>query len=108
MHVLLQIHGLVWGLVVILFILSYLLTEQKVWSMILRTAYLVMIITGVVMLFLIHFPLVPTIKGVLSFALIGLMEVAMGKRKKKESSWIFLVLIAVLLILILLMGYHVI
>lgn len=60
------------------------------------------------MLFLIHFPLVPTIKGVLSFALIGLMEVAMGKRKKKESSWIFLVLIAVLLILILLMGYHVI
>ncbi|MET1248591.1 DUF1516 family protein [Sporolactobacillus sp. STCC-11] len=108
MHTLLLIHGLVWGLVVIFFILSYLFTAQKVWSMILRTAYLVMIITGVVMLFIIHFPLMPTIKGVLSFALIGLMEVAMGKRKKKESSWLFLVLIAVLLIVIVLMGYHVI
>ncbi|MCO7125544.1 DUF1516 family protein [Sporolactobacillus shoreicorticis] len=108
MHTLLQIHGLVWGLVVIFFILSYVLPDQKIWSMILRTAYLVMIITGVVMLVLIHFPLMPTIKGVLSFALIGLMEVAIGKRKKKEISWFIPVLIAALLLVIVFMGYHVI
>ncbi|MCL1631342.1 YisL family protein [Sporolactobacillus sp. CPB3-1] len=108
MHALLQIHGLVWGLVVIFFILSYVLPNQKIWSMILRLTYLVMIVTGIAMLFLIHFPLMPTIKGVLSFALIGLMEAAMGKRKRGESSAVLLILIAALLIVIVLMGYRVI
>ncbi|MCO7175082.1 DUF1516 family protein [Sporolactobacillus kofuensis] len=108
MHALLQIHGLVWGLVVILFIFSFMFSQQKAWSMGLRLTYLVMIITGVWMLFLIHFPLMLVIKGVLSIGLIGLMEMALGKRKKHERTGIFLVLIAVFLILILLIGYHVI
>ncbi|GAY74801.1 uncharacterized protein UPF0344 [Sporolactobacillus inulinus] len=108
MHSLAQIHGLVWGLMVILFLLSYLFYQQKVWSMILRLTYLVMIGTGIAMLFIIHFPFMLVVKAILSFALIGLMEAALGKRKKQQPAGLLLVLSAVFLIVILLIGYRVI
>lgn len=108
MGVLLHIHSGVWGIMVLLFILSFAFYHQKVWSMILRLSYLVMIITGVWMLALIGFPAMLILKGILAVVLIGLMEMALAKRGRQQSATLLLVLLAVDLIFILLIGYRII
>lgn len=107
-EVVLQIHSGVWGILVLLFIFSFAFYRQKGWIMGLRLSYLVMIITGIWLLFLIHFPIMFLLKGVLAILLIGLMEMVLGRRKKQKSTVPFLVLLAIDLILILLIGYKII
>ncbi|TGA97986.1 DUF1516 family protein [Sporolactobacillus shoreae] len=106
-HILFQIHSSVWGIMILLFIISLIFYRQKIWSMILRLAYLVMIVTGVWMLTLHHFPALYDIKGVLAILLIGLMEMALGRRQKQKSVSLILVFAAIDLILILLIGYKI-
>lgn len=107
-HVLLEIHSGVWGIMILLFILSLVFYRQKGWSMALRLSYLVMLVTGIWMLILHHFPALYDVKGVLAILLIGLMEMALGRRQKQKSTTLILVFSAIDLILILLIGYKVI
>ncbi|MCI1859381.1 MAG: DUF1516 family protein [Sporolactobacillus sp.] len=105
---LLQIHSSIWGVMVVLFILSYFFYWKKGLAIGLRLSYLVMIVTGVWMLAQIHFPGRLILKGILAIILIGLMEMALAKRKKQQPAVLFLVIGAIDLILVLLLGYHVI
>lgn len=105
--VLLHTHSGMWGVMVLLFILSYIFYQQKGWSIALRISYLVMLATGIWMLSLIGFPWKYDLKGVLALVLIGLMEATLSKRKKGESTIFQWVLLIVILVLILLLGYGV-
>lgn len=107
-HVLLQIHSITWGVMVILFVVSLIAYQQKIWSMLLRLSYIVMLITGIWMLIRIHFPVVYDIKGVLALLLIGFMEMALGRRQKQKSVVLSLLFVFVDLIVILLIGYKII
>ncbi|RYM01721.1 DUF1516 family protein [Sporolactobacillus sp. THM7-7] len=106
-NVLLHTHSGMWGVMVLLFILSFAFYQQKGWSMALRLAYLIMLATGIWMLTLIGFPWKFILKGILALILIGLMEATLGKRKRRESTLTLWILIIVILIVILLLGYEV-
>ncbi|MFT8317676.1 MAG: DUF1516 family protein [Sporolactobacillus sp.] len=106
--ILVGVHAYVWPLMTILFIVAVLLPRQKAWSMILRLAYLVMIISGVWLLAMYHFPAMLVVKGILAIVLIGLMEMSLARRGKRQSVALFLVLTAIVLVIILLIGYRVI
>ncbi|RYL95060.1 DUF1516 family protein [Sporolactobacillus sp. THM7-4] len=105
---LLHIHSSMWGIMVLLFILSYAFYRQKGWSMALRLAYLIMIVTGSWMLTLHGFPWKFVLKGILALVLIGLMEMTLAKRRKRESTFLMWILLIVILMVILLIGFEVI
>ncbi|RYL94062.1 DUF1516 family protein [Sporolactobacillus sp. Y61] len=107
-EILLHIHSGVWGIMILLFILSFAFNRQKGWSMALRLTYLIMLVTGVWMLVLIHFPILFVIKGVLALILIGLMEMALAKRNRHQSAVWLMILFVIDLIFILLIGYEII
>lgn len=102
------VHAYVWPIMTVLFIVAVLLPQQKAWSMILRLSYLVMIISGVWLLAMYHFPAMLVVKGILAIVLIGLMEMSLSRRSKRESATLFLILSAIVLVIILLIGYRVI
>jgi Protein of unknown function (DUF1516). len=106
-HVLLQIHNITWMAMAVLFIISLIAYRQKAWSMVLRLAYVIMLVTGIWMLIRIHFPVVYDIKAVLALLLIGFMEMALGRRQKQKSIVLILLFAAIDLILILLIGYKI-
>ncbi|WKB35633.1 DUF1516 family protein [Terrilactibacillus sp. S3-3] len=106
--VLIHTHSGMWGVMVILFILSIILFRQSIWRMLLRLAYLVMIVTGIWMLILQHFPGAFVLKGILALILVGMMEMALARRRKEQPSVLLWVLLAVDLIVILLLGYKII
>lgn len=105
--ILLHTHSGMWGIMVLLFILSFAFYQQRGWSMGLRLAYLVMIVTGVWMLALKGFPWLFILKGILALILIGMMEMTLSKRRRKESTFLMWILIVVVLLVILLIGYGV-
>lgn len=107
-HVLMQIHNITWIVMAVLFLASLIAYRQKVWSMVLRLSYVVMLVTGVWMLIRIHFPAVFVVKGILALLLIGLMEMALGRRQKQKSVILSLLFVVIDLLLILLIGYKII
>ncbi len=96
-----------WGIMVLLFILGFAFYRQRGWKIGLRLAYLVMIVTGVWMLALKGFPWLFILKGILALILIGIMEMTLARRKRKEPTFFMWLLIIVILIVILLIGYGV-
>lgn len=107
-HVLLQIHNITWMAMAVLFVISLIAYRQKAWSMVLRLSYVVMLVTGIWMLIRTHFPVVYDIKGILALLLIGLMEMALGRRQKHKPVALSLLFVVIDLILILLIGYKII
>ncbi|MTT30924.1 DUF1516 family protein [Terrilactibacillus sp. BCM23-1] len=105
---LLTIHGYSWMILAVLFLLTCLFSRQKLTAMILRLFYLVMIITGVWMLILYHFPITPIIKLFLSLILIGFMEMIPARIRRGQSTTVLWILFGIDFIVILLMGYRVI
>jgi peptidoglycan/LPS O-acetylase OafA/YrhL len=102
-------HASSWVILVILFVLSFFLTKNKVLPMILRLFYLIMIVTGGIMLFgqggydgAFH------LKALLAIILIGMMEMVLARRKKGKNALPFLIVLIVLLVVVVLIGYDVI
>ncbi|GGL49762.1 DUF1516 family protein [Sporolactobacillus putidus] len=106
-NILLHTHSGMWGIMVLLFILSFAFYRQRGWNMGLRLAYLVMLVTGVWMLALKGFPWLFILKGILALILIGMMEMTLGRRRRKEPTFFMWILIIVILAVILLIGYEV-
>ncbi|WP_062197576.1 DUF1516 family protein [Massilibacterium senegalense] len=113
-----MLHGHVtgWALLIILFIVAGILAKKgnekgtKVVQMIMRVLYLVVIATGVGIIFSANYgsliaPL--TTKIVLAIVLIGLMEMTIPKMKRGENTGLFWVLSFVIFGVILYLGYNV-
>jgi hypothetical protein len=104
MDLLLKLH-MMWGGMVILFILSIVLRGQKITPMLLRFSYLVMLGTGIGMLFHLKFPLMYVVKGILAILLIGVMEMILGKAQRGERTLPLWILFAILIVLVPAIGY---
>lgn len=115
-----MLHGHVtgWVLLVILFIVAGILAKKgnekgtKVVQMIMRVLYLVVIATGVGLIFSVddnyQSLLAPLItKVVLAIVLMGLMEMTIPKMKRGENTTIFWVLSLIVFGVILYLGYNV-
>ncbi|MBE3593660.1 MAG: DUF1516 family protein [Candidatus Carbobacillus altaicus] len=99
---------MMWGLLLIFFVLALALPRQ-VWPVVLlRLFYLVMIVSGVGMLIALQFPLFYIVKGLLAFVLIGMIEMVLARRKKGTVSPVQWGVLLILLVLVPLMGYQVI
>lgn len=103
-----QIHAGSWAILVIFFILTCFLRKQKVTGMITRLFYVLMLVSGAGMLFMLGFPLMYVVKGILAIALIAFMEMIQGRLRRGESTTVHWVIMVVLLVLIILMGFGVI
>lgn len=109
MEMMLKLH-MMWGAMVLLFILSLILRKQKITVMLLRLSYLLMLGTGIGMIVNIFkasgFQLFYLLKGLLAVGLIGMMEMVVTRVQKgvrvAPVLWIVLVL---LLAVVPAMGY---
>lgn len=107
-NILYQSHAGSWALLLIFFFLSYFLQKQKWLAMITRLFYLIMLISGIGMLFLLKFPLVFIVKGLLAILLISFMELILVKKKQEKPHTLFWILFVIDLILVILLGFKVI
>ncbi|TSB48156.1 DUF1516 family protein [Alkalicoccobacillus porphyridii] len=103
-------HAGSWAILILLFLASYFLFRwgkqkaSKIVYMIVRLFYIIMLVSGVGMLFN-NMQLSFIIKGVLAIMLIGIMEVIMGRTKRKELTGSFWIVFAVLLAVVVALGY---
>ncbi|RAV20910.1 DUF1516 family protein [Paenibacillus contaminans] len=103
-----QMHTGSWLITIILFILSFLFQGQKVTPMLLRLFYLIMLVSGISMLFILEFPLAFIIKGLLAVVMIGSMEMILGRKRRGEKTMPLWLVFVVLLAIVVLMGFNVI
>ncbi len=107
-----QSHAGSWAVLVLLLFVSFFAYKQNISLMIQRLFYLIMIISGAGMIVLQFtmgsFPLLYIFKGIIAIALIGVMEMIVGRRKRSESTKTHWIAFAVLLLIVLLIGYDVI
>ncbi|WP_010269249.1 DUF1516 family protein [Paenibacillus senegalensis] len=103
-----QIHAGSWAILVIFFLLTCFLRKQKVTGMITRLFYVLMLVSGAGMLYMLGFPMMYVIKGILAVALIAFMEMIQGRLRRGEPTLIHWVVMVILLALIVLMGFGVI
>jgi hypothetical protein len=101
---------MLWGVMILLFLLSVFFRKQKVTTMILRLFYLIMLGTGLGMLFMIGFPppLVLVVKAILAILLFGIMEMILGRTNRRQPKWMFWILFIILVALVPMMGYGII
>lgn len=105
MDMMLKLH-MMWGVMVLLFILSLIFRGQKITVMLLRLTYLLMLGTGIGLLIGYKFPLLYVMKGVLAFLLFGVMEMIVGKAQRGERVVPLLwVLFIILIVIIPAVGY---
>lgn len=108
MGFMIQLHML-WGLMLLLFILSLIFRKQKVTPMLLRLSYLVVVGTGLGMLIKMGFPIFYVTKGLLALVLISMMEIIVNQAQKGgRSAPIVWVIFALTIVLVPLMGYGII
>lgn len=107
-EILAHVHAFVWPIMILFFLISVALPKQKAWNMILRLSYLIMILSGAILLAFKHFPPMLMLKGILAILLIGLMEMTLARRGKQKSFVLFLVIAAIVFVFVLLIGYRVI
>lgn len=105
MEMMLKVH-MMWGALVLLFVLSLFLRKQKITVMLLRLTYVLMLATGIGMLVAIGFQLFYIAKGLLAIALIGVMEMITGKVRRGQRAPIVLwILLVALFVVVPAMGY---
>jgi hypothetical protein len=110
-------HGDSWWVTILLFVITYFLAKAgkqkgaKVLHMILRLFYVIMIFSGVVLLFNWGFPLVYVLKGILAIVLIFAMEMILVRTQKGtlgDRAPMFWGIFVVSLIVVVLLGLRVI
>ncbi|SDI53737.1 DUF1516 family protein [Natribacillus halophilus] len=103
-----------WAFLPILFLIAFFLyragknTGGRILRIILGIFYLIMIVSGVGLLFELGFPAMFVVKGILALLLIGFMEMALGKTKRGESAAVSFTLVVVTLVIVVLLGFGVI
>ncbi|MFB5661828.1 DUF1516 family protein [Alteribacillus sp. HJP-4] len=98
-----QSHAGSWAFLILFFLISYFAAGQKITLMLQRLFAVIMIISGVGMIVAYGFPLVYILKGVLALVLIAVMEMLIGKKKRKQSHgglWIACIVLAALVIML--------
>lgn len=104
-----QSHAGSWAFIIILFVVSAIFYRQKITPMILRLFYLIMLVSGIGMLIGYGFPVKYVVKGIIAIAVIGLMEMILGRMKrgqgKESSTKILFIVWAVLILIVVLLGY---
>ena len=105
-NILLQSHSGSWAILVLLLVISYFAPKQKISLMVQRLFYLIMLGTGIGMLFILGFPLIYVLKGILAIVLIGVMEMIVGRRKRAESTKMLWIACIVLILVIISIGYN--
>jgi len=107
-------HASAWFLTLLLFAIAFVFLRKgngkalKITQMILRLFFVIMLISGLGMIVAYQFPAIYILKGLLAFALIGLMEMILvrsGKGKNTKPLWLSFV---VVLPIVLLIGFNVI
>ncbi len=117
MNMLYQSHIGSWAILVLLFLVSYFLLKggvrkgAKIVHMILRLFFVIMVVTGIGMLFILKFPAMYVVKGILAIILIGAMEMLLTRTSKGtigSKAPMYWVIVIVTLVLVLLLGFGVI
>ncbi|UCZ52077.1 YisL family protein [Bacillus shivajii] len=113
----LHTHTLFWFITLILFALTVTFLRvgkaklSKIMQMTLRLFYVLVLITGIVLIF-IHMSLLAVIKGILAFWLIYVMEMITNRMAKGtlegNSKWLFWIQFVVAVFVVLYFGYFVI
>ena len=100
-----------WIVTILLFIISYILLKankqkaQKITHMILRLLFLVMFITGLVLVFQYKFMLMTIIKMLIGIWLIASMELILVRGRKGEPTGAFWIQFIISLAAVLIIGY---
>lgn len=104
-NILKESHAGSWAILVVLFIVSVIFNRQKITPMITRLFYLIMLFTGISMLIKLEYPTTYVVKGILAIVLIGLMEMIMGRSRRREKTVVLWVAFIVVLAIIVSLGY---
>ncbi|USG66951.1 DUF1516 family protein [Brevibacillus ruminantium] len=112
---LVESHVGAWEVAFLLLIVSYILYRvgkeriAKILHMILRLMIVIIVVSGIWMLFAFRSgDVLYYIKGVLGLLTFGLMEMALGRARRNEASTGFFIGALVLLVVVILTGYRVI
>jgi len=109
-----QIHRDSWFWILLFFVLSFLLTKNgktkflKITHGLLRLVFIIMIVTGAGMLIAYKFPLAYMVKGVLAVLMIGVIEMVLGRVRRKERTGPLWGAFVFLLAMVLLIAFRVI
>jgi len=106
-NILYQSHSGSWFILVLLVVISYIFSRQKITPMILRLFYLIMLISGIGMLYAMDFPGKFILKGILAIALIAVSEMLLGRKKRRQPHAILWVVWVVILVVVALLGFDV-
>lgn len=103
-------HITAWILALILFIVIVFFQKQgrkmKILHMILRFFYLILIGTGIAMLFgLYKIDFLYVLKSILGVGLIGIFEMVLGRGARRENTQKLLILFLITLVLVLYLGF---
>lgn len=103
----LHTHSFSWIIMVILFLVSFFVSKQKVTHMILRLFYIIMIFSGGYMFFSGEYNLAFHLKILCAIIVIGMMEMILVRHKKGKNTLPFWIVLGITLITVLLVGYGV-
>ncbi|WP_026692614.1 DUF1516 family protein [Peribacillus kribbensis] len=99
-------HAGSWAILILLFLISYFASRQKITLMIQRLFYLIMLGSGIGMLILGHFNGRYIIKGIAAVILMGIMEMLVARKRKGKKHAGFWIVFVILLAFILLVAYN--
>jgi hypothetical protein len=94
-----------WGVLVVLYLISYIFSKQKITHMILRLFYVIMLVSGIGMLALGALQTVFIVKLVIAVLAIGLMEMTILRKRRNEPTGAFFILLIVLVAVLVSIGY---
>lgn len=103
-----SIHASVWLLLIISFFITYFVTNRNISKMIFRTLSLLMLGTGISMLYLMNFPLTFLVKGMLAVLLVTSMELLIARKIRHRSTTFIWIIFVLTLTVILLLGFNII
>lgn len=110
-------HAYFWMVLVVLFLMTFFLYRvniakaAKITHMVVRLLYVIMVGTGIALLYIIQFPATHILKAVLAIVLVFSMEMILVKTKKGFSQNLltsYWLLCLVTLVVVILLGYRVI
>lgn len=110
-------HAYFWMVLVVLFLMTFFLYRAniskaaKITHMVVRLLYIIMVGTGITLLYLIQFPATHILKAVIAIVLVYFMEMILVKTKKGFSQKLLIpywLLCLVALVVVILLGYRVI
>lgn len=103
-----HMHGDLWPVLIILFLLSVIFRRQSVTLWLQRLLYIVQLVTGIMMLVNYGWPGLFIFKGIIALIMFGLMDMIVVKTKKKKPVAVLWILFIIALAIILLIAYGVI